>query len=69
MNVLESEIPLGADGRHLTSAECAKLRAGGIACDERYIVVRAAVHTPKRGWLYAPTYNAERYAGVGVEVG
>jgi len=69
LGILESEIPFGANGRRLTPAECARLREHGVACKETYIVVRTAVDTPRLGYLYAPSYTAERYAGVDVLVG
>lgn len=68
-DVLESDIPLGAFGRHLSTEECLRLRERGIACDEEYLVVRAAVDTPKLGYLYKPAKTAERYTRVAVMVG
>ena len=67
--ILESEIPLGGSGRKLTAAECRKLRERGVTCDERYVVVRVAVDTPRLGNLYAPIYTAEALASVGVTLG
>ena len=69
LGILESEIPVGGNGRRLTPAECARLREHGIACKETYIVVRAAVDTPRLGYLYQPAYTAERFARVDVLVG
>lgn len=67
--ILEAEIPLGGRGRRLTASECEKLRARGVACDERYVVVRVAVDTPRLGHLYEPVYTAEQIASVGVILG
>jgi hypothetical protein len=68
--ILDAEIPLGGAGRRLTSGECRKLRERGVICDERYVVVRVAVDTPRLGHLYAPIYyTAEGLAGVGVTLG
>ena len=69
LGILDSEIPLGGAGRHLSSAECRKLRARGVECDERYVVVRVAVDTPRLGHLYEPVYTPERLAGIGVMLG
>ncbi len=69
LGVLESEIPFGGYGRRITAAECARLREHGVACRETYIVVRAAVDTPRLGYLYAPCYTAERFAPIDVLVG
>ena len=63
LGILESEIPFGGYGRRITPAECARLREQGVACKESYIVVRAAVDTPRLGYLYEPAYTlAERFA-------
>ncbi|MDA8107996.1 MAG: hypothetical protein M0015_05120 [Betaproteobacteria bacterium] len=67
--ILDSEIPLGGRGRRLTANECRKLRERGVACDERYVVVRVAVDTPRLGHLYEPVYTAEGLVGVGVMLG
>ena len=69
LGILETEIPVGGSGRRITPAECARLREHGVACKETYIVVRTAVDTPRLGYLYAPSYTAERFAGVDVLVG
>lgn len=69
LGILDSEIPLGGRGRRLTADECRKLRERGVACDERYVVVRVAVDTPKLGHLYEPVYTAEGLVGVGVTLG
>jgi len=70
LGVLDAEIPVGGFGRRLTPAECAKLREHGIVCTETYIVVRAAVDTPRLGYLYAPCYtSSERFARVEVLIG
>jgi hypothetical protein len=68
-DVLESDVPLGAYGRHLSAEECRRLRERGVSCDEEYIVVRAAMDTPRRGYLYRPTDTVELYERVGVMVG
>ena len=60
--ILEAEIPLGGLGRSLTLNERRKLAEAGVACSECHIVVRAAVHTPRLGRLYALTDTAERHA-------
>ena len=49
--VLNSEIPAGAWGRSLTSAECKRIRAQGYSCSERWIVSRA-YDSPDNGILY-----------------
>lgn len=67
--ILEAEIPLGGKGRKLSAGECRKLRERGVTCDERYVVVRVAVDTPRLGHLYAPIYTAEVLASVGVTLG
>lgn len=67
--ILEGEIPLGGFGRRVTSTECARLRDHGVTCRETYILVRAAVDTPRLGYLYAPLYTAERFARIEVLVG
>jgi hypothetical protein len=69
LDILDSEIPVGGYGRRITQAECARLREQGVACKETYIVVRAAVDTPRLGYLYAPSYSAERFAPIDVLVG
>jgi len=70
LGILESEIPFGGYGRRVTPAECARLREQGVACKETYIVVRAAVDTPRLGYLYEPAYtSAERFARVDLLVG
>src|SRR5512146_1193955 len=70
LGILESEIPFGGYGRRITPAECARLREQGVACKETYIVVRAAVDTPRLGYLYEPAYTlAARFARVDVLVG
>jgi hypothetical protein len=69
LDILESEIPVGGYGRRITPAECARLREHGVACKETYIVVRAAVDTPRLGYLYEPSYTAERFARIDVLVG
>ena len=70
LGILDTEIPFGGYGRRLTAAECTRLRAQGVACKETYIVVRAAVDTPRLGYLYAPAYkSAESFARVDVLVG
>ena len=70
LGILESEIPFGGYGRRITPAECARLREQGVACKETYIVVRAAVDTPRLGYLYEPAYTlAKRFARVDVLVG
>ncbi len=68
-DVLQSDIPLGAFGRHLSAEECRRLQERGISCDEDYLVVRAALDTPQLGYLYKPTKTAERYTRVAVMVG
>ena len=60
--ILDAEIPLGGLGRSLTINERRKLAEAGVACSERHIVVRAAVHTPRFGRLYEPIDTAERHA-------
>jgi hypothetical protein len=69
LDILETEIPVGGYGRRITPAECARLREHGVACKETYIVVRTAVDTPRLGYLYAPSYTAERFARIDVLVG
>ncbi len=70
LGILETEIPYGGYGRRITSAECAKLREQGIACQESYIVVRSSVDTPRLGYLYEPAYcSAERFSRTDILVG
>ncbi len=59
---LDAEIPLCGLGPSLTVNERSKLAEAGLAYGECHIVVRAAVHTPRFGNVYAPTNTAERHA-------
>lgn len=63
--VLNSAIPMGGFGRHLTSAECKNIREYGYSCSERWIVVQAhcssndgIVYRPcrERGYDHADIY-------------
>lgn len=50
---LNSTIPFGGFGRHLTSSECKNIREHGHKCSTRWIVVRA-YDSPDNGILYYP---------------
>lgn len=51
--VLNSSIPFGGFGRHLTSSECKNLRAAGHKCSTSWIVVRA-FDSANDGIVYYP---------------
>ena len=51
--ILNSPIPFGGFGRHLTSRECKNLRDAGYKCSTSWIVVRA-FDSPDNGIIYYP---------------
>lgn len=65
--VLNSSIPFGGFGRHLTSSECKSIREYGYSCSERWIVVQA-YDSAQYGIVYSPGKNGGySHSGIYVE--
>ena len=52
--ILRRPIPQGGFGRSLTETECRALRAKGVSCSRRWIVVRRVFDINSLGILYYP---------------